>query len=352
MVKSSGGGKRILIVNVNWIGDVIFSTPFIKAVRDAYPDSYIACLLHPRCADILKGSPRIDEIIIYDEEGEHKGIIGKLTLISYLRKIHFDMAFILHRSFTKALLTFLAGIKERIGYPTKNRGLLLTKTIDLPEEEAHKVEYFLGLARGFGIKVREISYEFFVHERDRDSIKKFLKKHNVADKDRLIVLCPGGNWGPKRWPKKSFAELADMLSEKLNAKIILSGAKKDALLVEEIRSIMKSVPVISCGLTTLKELGALLERADLVIANDSGPMHLAVAMKSNVIALFGPTSPGLTGPYGKGNYKVIWKTEDCEVPCYDVTCTDNRCMKLITVEEAFKKSEEMLTQNAKNAGNR
>lgn len=343
-MKNSSNGKRILIVNVNWIGDVIFSTPFIKAIRDAYPDGYIACLLHPRCAQILKGSPRIDEIIIYDEEGQHKGIIGKLILILYLRKIHFDMAFILHRSFTRALLTFLAGIKERIGYPTKNRGPLLTRTIGLPEEEVHKVEYFLGLARGSGIKVHETSYEFFVQDADRQSVEKFLKRHSVADEDRLIVLCPGGNWPPKRWPKENFAKLADMLTEGLNAKIVLSGAKKDIELVEDIKGMMKKVPIISCGETTLKELGALLERSDLVVANDSGPMHLAVAMKSNVIALFGPTSPGLTGPYGKGSYKVMWKTEECEVPCYDVTCTDNRCMKLITVEEVFKESKDMLTQ--------
>ena len=342
MIKRAGGGKRILIVSVNWVGDVIFSTPFIKAIRDVYPDGYIACLLHPRCVDILNGSPRIDEIIVYDEEGQHKSIIGKLMLILYLRKIHFDIAFILHRSFTKALLIFLAGIRERIGYPTKNRGLLLTKAIDLPEEEVHKVEYFLGLARGSGIKVRENSYEFFVQDTDRESMKEFLKKHGVADKDRLIVLCPGGNWGPKRWPKKSFAKLADMLAADLGVKIVLSGAKKDALLVEEIRLMMKSSPVISCGLTTLKELGAMLEMADLVVANDSGPMHLAVAMKSNVIALFGPTSPRLTGPYGKGNYRIMWKNEECEVPCYDVTCTDNRCMALITVEDVFKEAQKAL----------
>jgi lipopolysaccharide heptosyltransferase II len=273
--------------------------------------------------------------------------MGKLALISYLRKIHFDTAFILHRSFTKALLTLLAGIKERIGYPTKNRGFLLTKTIELPETEVHKVEYFLGLARGSGIKTRENSYEFFVQDADRDNIKKFLNSHGVADKDRLVVLCPGGNWDPKRWPKKSFAKLADMLYEKFNVKIVLSGAKKDAVLVEEIKGMMKIHPVVSCGLTTLKELGALLERANLVIANDSGPMHLAVAMKSNVIALFGPTSPELTGPYGKGNYKVIWKTKECDVPCYDITCTDNRCMSLITVEEVFEEAVKVL-----NADNR
>lgn len=359
--KKMRSGKRILIVNVNWIGDVIFSTPFIKAVRDAYPDSHIACLLHPRCVDILKDSPRIDEIIIYDEDGQHRGIIGKIKLVWRMRKSHYDMAFILHRSFTKALLTFTAGIKERVGYPTKHRDLLLTKVIDLPDHEIHKVEYFLNLARGYGINARENSYEFFVADKDKESLDKFLKQNGVEDKDRLVVLCPGGNWDPKRWPRENFALLADMLIEKLGVKIVLSGAGSDIGLVNSIKSMMKSTPIISCGLTTLKELGALLERADMVIANDSGPMHLAVAMKTNVIALFGPTSPELTGPYGNGNYMVLWKTkgcdpsagsgshpealEGCEVPCYDVTCTDNRCMKLITVGDVFKEAEKILTKD-------
>lgn len=347
--------KRILIVNVNWIGDVIFSTPFIKTVRDAYPDAYIACLIHPRCADILKDNPRIDEIIIYDEEGKHKSFIGKIELIRRLRKGHFDTAFILHRSLTRALLAFLSGIRHRVGYPTKHRALLLTNIVDFPEKEIHKVEYFLNLARGAGIKPGEISYEFFVRDADRERVNKFLKDNSVGTEAPLIVLCPGGNWDPKRWPKDSFAKLADMLIEKLKAKVVLSGAAKDIPLAQAIKSMMRNTPIISCGVTTIKELGALLERADLVIANDSGPMHLAVAMKTNVIALFGPTSPELTGPYGKGNYRVIWKMkecgselpEGCEAPCYDVTCSDNRCMELITVEEVFEEARDMLMINNK-----
>jgi len=114
--------------------------------------------------------------------------------------------------------------------------------------------------------------------------------------------------------------------------------------VQNIKGMMKNTPIISCGATTLKELGVLLEKASLVIANDSGPMHLAVAMKANVIALFGPTSPELTGPYGKGNYTVLRKIKECEIPCYDITCTDNRCMKLITVGDVFEKAEKILTQ--------
>lgn len=345
--QKGGAKKKILIVNVNWLGDVIFSTPFIKAVRDAYPDSYIACLLHPRCVDILKGNPGVDEIIVYDEEGAHRTLAGKIKLIKQLRKICFDTAFILHRSFTKALIVFLAGIKERIGYPTKRRGLLLTKTVDMPDEEVHKVEYFLNIARSLGINVRDNSYEFFIEDADRNAVRDFLRNDaGIGDKDKIAVLCPGGNWDPKRWPKENFALLADLLTERLGLKIVISGAKKDMALAEDIKNMMKNAPVISCGKTTIKQLAALLERADLVVANDTGPMHLAVAMKAKLIALFGPTSPRLTGPYGKGNYRVIQKNEECDVPCYDVTCTDNRCMAAISVEDVFKEAEDMLAHNS------
>ena len=341
--------KKILIMNVNWIGDVIFSTPFIKAVRQNYPDSYIACLLHPRCVDVLKDNPRINDIIIYDEDGAHKGLIGKLKLIASIRKKKFDIAFILHRSFTKALIAFLAGARERVGYPTKRRGMFLTKIAEISDEEIHKVEYFLNLARAYGMDARDLSYEFFIRDSDRKKIRQFLTGNGIGDRDLVIVLCPGGNWDPKRWESDNFAKLADMLIEKLGAKVVLSGAKKDMALTEDIKKVMKNIPVVSCGKTDLKELGALLERANLVVANDSGPMHLAVAMKTKVVALFGPTSPRLTGPYGQGNYRVIWKNEECDVPCYDLSCTDNRCMAAITVDDVFKEAEGFLTRTTQNA---
>jgi heptosyltransferase-2 len=334
--------EKILIVNVNWVGDVLFSTPFIRNLREAYPEAHIASLVHPRCAVMLEGNPRLDEIIIYDEELSHKGLAGKAALIRRLRKKAFDTAYLLHRSFTKAAIVYLAGIKERIGYPTKNRGFLLTKTAEEPDEDIHKVKHFLNLLAATGIKSKPHSCEFFIKESDRDSAKTFLKDNGIGDRDLVAVICPGGNWDPKRWPRENFAGLADILSEKFGAKVVISGAGKDIKLGEEIRSLMKDGAVIACGKTTLKELGALLERANLVIANDTGPMHIAVAMKTRVIALFGPTSPALTGPYGEGNYRVISRYDECPIPCYDFTCKDNRCMKAITVDEVAKAAEEML----------
>ncbi len=339
--------KRILIVNVNWIGDVLFSTPFIKAVRKAHPDSYIACLLHPRCKEMLEGNPRLNEIIIYDEEGKHRSIIGKLKLVIYLRKKGFDAAFILHRSFTKALVVMLAGIRERVGYPAKHRSILLTKKVEEPDEGIHKVEYFLNIARSAGMRPGDLSYEFFISDSDRRAAGELLAKSGVADKDTIVAICPGGNWGPKRWPAENFAALADNLIEHFGARILITGAGSDTSLAAEIEELMKNRAINISGKTTLKSLGAIFEKTDLVVANDTGSMHIAVSMKANVIALFGPTSPGITGPYGGGNYKVISRNDECDVPCYDFTCKDSSCMRKISVDEVLREASGVLARSSK-----
>jgi len=338
--------KKILIINVNWVGDVLFSTPFIRAVREAYQKSYIACLIHPRCIEMLEGNPHLNELIIYDEEGRHKGFLGKLDLISKIRKKRFNTAFILHRSFTKAALAYLAGIDVRIGYPTKHRTRILTKSVEEPAEALHKVEYFLNILRAVGIKPKHLFYEFFINDSDKRYIKDFLEKNGVRNSDMLIAICPGGNWDMKRWPRENYAKVSDLLQKKHNAKIVIVGAYKDIGLAEDIKLRMNSPPIIACGQTTLKQLGALLERANLVIANDTGPMHIAVSMKAKTISLFGPTSPKITGPYGNGDYKVmISRNEACDLPCYDVTCADNRCMAAISVDEVFSEASKMLTHD-------
>lgn len=339
--------ERILIVNVNWVGDVLFSTPFIRAVREAHPGAYIACLLHPRCTDMLESNPRVNEIIVYDEEGVHKSLAGKIRLILELRRKRFDTAYLLHRSFTKALIAYLSGARKRVGYATKNRGALLTKVVEEPDEICHKVEHFLNIARADGIRPPGVSYEFFVDGSDKSFIRQLLAKEGIGDKDKVVVLCPGGNWGPKRWPKERFAELGDMLAARAGAKIVISAAAKDVSLASGVKDMMKNPAAVTAGKTTLRQLGALLERADLVVANDSGPMHMAVAMKTKTVALFGPTSPEITGPYGDGDYEVIrgaaaHREGACEVPCYDVTCKENECMEGISVEKVFEKCIELL----------
>ncbi|MDO8603448.1 MAG: lipopolysaccharide heptosyltransferase II [Candidatus Omnitrophota bacterium] len=333
--------KSILIVNVNWLGDTLFATPFIRAIREKYPKSYIAVLTHPRCYGILEGNRNIDEIIIYDEKKQHKNLLRRFSIISYLRSKNFDVAFILRKSFSRTLLLLFSKIPHRVGYRSKRAGFLLTKRVDAPHKELHKVEYFLNIAKAMGIETKNKNYEIAISENNIKNAENILRDAGVKD-ENFVVLNAGGNWNPKRWPLENFARLGDGIVKKSEASIVLTGAEKDILLAEDIARLMKHKPVILCGKTDLKTLGAIFKKAMCVISNDSGPMHLAVAARANVIAIFGPTSPELTGPYGDGEYRVLHKDIGCKVPCYDSKCKDNRCMKAVTVEDALGALNEII----------
>ncbi len=328
--------KNILVVEVNWLGDVLLTTPAIKAIKKAYPNCHLACMVLPRVREVLDGNPDVDEIIIFDEKGKHLKIFPRIKFIIELRRKKFDAAFLFHRSLTRTLITFFAGIKQRIGYSTLKRRFLLTRKIPSPAGGMHRSDTFSGLVESFGVKVKDRNCDFFVPEKSRAHIREFLKKEGVSDNDFLAVINPGANWNLKRWPRESFAEISDRLVEYFNAKIVISGSEKDIGLAADISNLMKAKPIILAGKTTVKQLGALMERADLVISADSGPMHLAAAVSKNLIALFGPTDPKITGPRGKANTIIIHKSMGCKIPCYESDCRDNVCMGAISVEDVLQ----------------
>ena len=336
--------KRILIVNVNWLGDTLFATPFIRALKENYPDSYIVIFTHPRCKEILEGNPYINEIIVYDEKGRQRGLVGSFSIISQLKSKRFDTAFILRRSLNRSMLLFLSKIPERIGFDNRKTGFLLTKRIQRPPENLHRVEHFLSILRPLGINPRSVNYEFFISEKARRLARELLKNEGLEGADPFIAVNPGGNWDLKRWPAENFARLGDEIISRLKMKVVLTGSEKDMGLCREIAGLMKGQPVLLCGKTGLKTLAAVFERAKWVVSNDSGPMHIAVAVKAAVVALFGPPSPEITGPYGGGAYKILHKKTDCEIPCYNLSCEDSRCMKAIRVEDVIEAIE---TKNSK-----
>jgi lipopolysaccharide heptosyltransferase II len=278
----------------------------------------------------------VDEIIIFDEKGKHLRIAPRIKFILELRRKRFDAVFLFHRSLTRTLITFFAGIPQRVGYTNLKRGFLLTKRIPLPPKDTiHRSDNFSQIVEAFGIRVDDSHYEFFISDKSRSFIRDFLKKEGISDTDFLVVINPGANWDLKRWPRENFAELSDRLVEYFNAKIVISGAEKDLSLATDISNMMKAKPIIVAGKTTFKQLGALMERANLVISADSGPMHLAAAVGKNLIALFGPTDPKITGPRGRANTIVIQKDVGCKIPCYELDCKDNLCMKAISVEDVL-----------------
>jgi len=332
--------KRILIVNVNWLGDTLFATPFIRAVRERYPEAHIAVLTHPRCYEILEGNENIDEIILYDEKGQHKSLLKRFSIVAYLRSKRFDAAFILRKSLSRTLLLLFSKIPLRVGYRSKRAGFLLTKRVDNPAEGLHKVEYFLNLAKSVGIDAENKNYEFHISDEDMKKGENILEGAGVKNK-RFIALNAGGNWNPKRWPAENFAKLGDEIFEKFGIPVVVTGTEKDIRLAENIASLMKHKPFMLCGKTSLKTLGAIFKKTVCVVSNDSGPMHLAVSVRAPVVAIFGPTSAELTGPHGDGKYKVVRRDIGCKIPCYNLKCKDNRCMKAVTVEDVMEAILEM-----------
>jgi len=329
--------KRILIFNVNWLGDVLFSTATIRNIRYNFPDSFIACIIPSSCYPVLKGNPNLDEIIIFDEKDRHRGIIGKLSFIQYLKRRKFETVFLLHRSFTRALICRIAGIPQRIGYYTKKRHFILTKTIIPPKKDTvHRIDYYLNIIEQAGLKVEDRFLDFFISEEDAKNADRLLQKKQIKKDDFLVAINPGGNWLPKRWLKEYWAMLSDKLIRDFGAKVVITGGHKDIELAEEIKGLMKEKPVIACGMLNVKGFAALCKRLDLFITADTGPLHIANSMGvKKIIAVFGPTCPDITGPYPAKNVVILQKDIGCRIPCYKVNCNDNRCMKAITPDEVI-----------------
>lgn len=328
--------NRILVINVNWMGDVIFSVPVFKALKKTYPGAHISCLAVPRVREILECNSYVDEIITYDEEGTHQSPFAKIKLISQLRGRKFDVAFLLHRSFTRALLVFWAGIPERIGYATKGRGILLTHKVKPKPGLIHRSDQYLHIIESYGVKVEDRNCDLKVVPELREEMDGILLDHGIGPGDFLIVAHFAGNWDLKRWSKENFAKLIDRLISEFNAKVVLPGGANEIGLAREIAALTVRKPVILAGQTNLKNLAALLRRANVVISADSGPLHLASSVGANVIGLFGPTRPEVTAPRGTGRCTVLQHDVGCNrEPCYNLDCPDNICMRSIKVEEVM-----------------
>jgi lipopolysaccharide heptosyltransferase II len=329
--------KRILIFNVNWLGDVLFSSATIRNIRRNYPDSYIASIIPSRCYPILKGNPYLDEIIIFDEHDRHKGMLEKLNFVNLLKIKKFDTVFLLHRSFSRALICRLAGIAQRIGHYTKKRAFLLTKKIIPPQKDSlHRIDYYLDVIEKAGLRVEDRYLDFSFTPDDEEQVDNFFKKNLFKTHDFIVAINPGGNWLPKRWPLNYWAHLADKLISETDAKVIITGSISDLLLANQIKDAMKESPIIACGIFNIKQLGALAAKVKMFISSDTGPLHIANAVGAKkIIAIFGPTAQNITGPYPSTNVVVLQKDVGCLIPCYKVNCPDNRCMKGITPDDVL-----------------
>jgi lipopolysaccharide heptosyltransferase II len=331
--------NNILVVNVNWLGDAVFSIPVFKALKKTYPQAHLTCLCVPRVKEVLQFCPYVDKLIIYDERGRHRLPWQKWKLIRYLKKEKFDAAFILHRSMTRSLMAYLAGIPLRIGY-CKIKAFL-TNPVEMKAEDIHRCDYYLKILEAYGIKVQDRLCELRLTAEDMQSVDAKLRQAGIGPTESYVVLNTGGNWDLKRWGTASFVLLAKRLYQEFGFKIVFPGAAKDMAYCQEIARSAGIGAVVLAGKTGLGESLALYKRAVAVISADSGPLHLAHSVCADVIGIYGPTRPEITGPRGSGRLQILFKDVGCnKAPCYHLACTNNVCMQSVTVDDvvqAFKK---------------
>jgi lipopolysaccharide heptosyltransferase II len=330
--------KNILVVSVNWLGDVVFSTPVYRALKAAYPRARVSVLAVPRVKEVLELCPDVDKVIVYDEDGKAKGLLGKIAAGLALRGMKFDAVFILRRSLSRSFVVWLAGIPVRVGFGERPwRWLLTHGGDDKGCDQLHRSDVYLRVVESFGVKVKDRSARLHVGRDMCERLAMKLRARGLTGNERIVVLNTGGNWDLKQWPKECFAALAGRLTRELGFTVVLPGGASDLSRVRSIARDSGVDPVVLAGETDIKELAALFKRAHMVVSADSGPLHLANAVGANVLALFGPTRPEITGPQGQGRIKVLTRDVGCNrAPCYYLECPDNRCMKALTVDDVFQ----------------
>ncbi len=327
--------NNILVRGVNWVGDTILTYPTVQALKNLYPKSHLTILVPNHLVDLWKTFPFVDEIIPFIKKGGISSIWEDLNLSESLKERKFDLALILPRSFRSALHIFAARIPIRIGYKGEGRSLFLTHRIPRTQEVlcVHRVHYYRRLMEPLG-KLEPIPPpRLFLREEDRGWAEKRLEELGLLDGRPLIGINPGAAYGlAKCWYPDRFAELGRRLSEKRKATVLIFGRKKEQDIANEILESLGSGGVDFTGETHLLQLAALLERCRLLVTNDTGTMHVASAIGTPVVAIFGSTDPVTTGPWGDGHV-VVKKEVSCS-PCLKRTCpTDHQCMELITVDE-------------------
>ena len=312
---------------------------------------------------LLEGQPLINTVFAFSR-GDAKRIAKRSRLESIrrswgvwsaLRKSRFEITLDFSLDHRYGLIAKAAGIKRRIGFNYKGRGRFLTDKIDIAGyADKHVIEYYLDLLGFLGIIPQSAAMELFVSPGEKLRAREALFAVNVKKSDSIVALAIGGgaSWGRdalrKHWPEENFARLAQRITRELGAKVLLLGDGSEKEIAARVKIIAGSSVIDLTGSTDLKALAAVIANSDLLIANDGGPMHMAVALGIKTVSFFGPVDPLAYGPYPADNKRhiVLRKPPGCS-PCYNnfrlaVCSRDNRCLKDISVQEAFDAAGRLL----------
>ena len=322
--------SRTLIIKPSSLGDVVQALPVLTALRESHPQAHIAWLVSTAFADILRGHPRLDDVLVFDRRrfgriGRSLGITTEfMAFIENLRRERFTAVLDLQGLFRSGFLAAATGAKTRVGFASARElaPLFYTDAVPLPHEDLHAVDRYLALARHVGLADPKATDHLTVRSETRAAVRRRLQDEGLGPDEPFAVVCAYARWATKQWPAERFAEVLLRLHAETGARGVLAGSAAAADVGRRIGRQTDwrpgAQPIDLSGRTTLKEMAALAAEARAMVTNDSGPMHVAAAVGTPVVAVFGPTHPDRTGPCGPGHHVLVGKAP-CR-PCFRREC--------------------------------
>lgn len=327
---------RILLIRLSSLGDIVLTTPVIRAVRAHFPKAHIAMLVGKQSADVLRENPHLDEILPFDRLAKDKDTGEMLRVARALRARQFTVAIDMQRKFRTGLLMYLSGADVRVG---KGR----FATVGVRERgNKHATEHYFDLLHAVGIPAAEPQLEMFLAAAERAEAKRRLAAAGVRAEGLKVGLFPGAGWKLREWMPERFAAIGDRLAQDFDADVLVFGGEQEAALVGSVVEMMDARAVPFAGNLRVRELAACIETCDLFLTNDTGPMHIAAAVGTPTVSLFGPGNHIRFQPLG-----TLHETVRHDVPCspckqFTDTCKDNICMKKIEVDEVWRSVTDVL----------
>ncbi|HJT22201.1 MAG TPA: lipopolysaccharide heptosyltransferase II [Nitrospira sp.] len=326
--------RRILFIKPSSLGDIVHAMPTLSLLRRTYPSARFTWLVKQQWSGLVERIEGVDTVCSLAS-----GLGGWLSSLPALRSQQFDVAVDLQGLFRSAAMGWLSGARERIGFANGREGSpwFYTKPVPVPPGELHAVDRYLLVASAMGaIPVDRPEFTFRIPPSDHDEVDRLLERHGVKSQSGWVAINVSARWATKRWPTASFAAVADRLQTQGFGPVVFIGSSGERADIAAVLASMRTGAVNLAGTTPVGFLPALLGQARVLLTNDSGPMHIAAAVGTPVVALFGPTSALRTGPYGS-QHVVLTHKIPCS-PCFSRTCHHTphlACLADITPDEAY-----------------
>jgi len=331
--------QHILVIRTDRMGDVLLSAPVLTAIKNSFPQCRTAMLVAAYTYELMSGHPDADDLLIDDFKGQHQGIVGLLKLIGDLKRHRFDAALVLHPSLRLALACWLAGIPIRVGTAFRFYSFLFNRKVKQRRKygDRHELDYNMELAAALGVHTDKVEFKFHIPQEAKDRMSRLLQENDIRGK--YIVLHPGSGGSGQNWPVENFGKLAAELGNDPGAPICITGSKTETPLADTIEKYAHITRFD--GQLSIKELAALLKNSALVIANSTGPLHLAVTVGAEVIGLYSmrvACGPKRWGPYNRVNSVLT------PPPGTDYSSKDSNPMELLNINTVTQLAREKLAK--------